>query len=525
MTRLVSCVIAVGAALLALGCVSPQEEGLKTMDQKQVATDAVDHHEVWFKGTVEQAFAAARNQDKPIFLYWGAVWCPPCNELKAEVFSKVRFAELMESFVPVYLDGDTEAAQLWSDRLKVSGYPTILVLNQKGEETMRIMETISIEEFDLALASAVTAKRPVKDTIKVALSGKATDQDWRVIAYLSWSQVQGLDLSSDEQLKALRDLANRVPQKLVVEHALLASRVLEAAATADDDATKLVASAIRKDANTYLDAMFANKGTRRVARGTLAYMSEEIVTWLYPEGKGAGYDVLKGRWLAAAEELRLTEALSIDNRLWANHPVVVFAQKDHPKGPLPSAVKELVIREAELADGRAKTHYQRHSVISGAVDLLGVIGEYDRARALLDKELATTDTPWYYESSYASIEKKAGNELAALKWSEKARLSAKGRASKLQWIVSDLVAVAKTKVKDEQRLADLTKEYYTTAFSLADGFSGRNATRAKTVIANLKPYAKTGQVAAVVQTYAVACKEGRSKDGSKCADHFAAMVK
>ena len=34
----------------------------------------------------------------------------------------------MSGFVPVYLDGDSEAAQIWGERLKAAGYPTILVL-------------------------------------------------------------------------------------------------------------------------------------------------------------------------------------------------------------------------------------------------------------------------------------------------------------------------------------------------------------------------------------------------------------
>ena len=42
---------------------------------------------------------------KPVFLYWGAEWCPPCHDLKAHVFSRSDFQQKLRQFVPVYLDG------------------------------------------------------------------------------------------------------------------------------------------------------------------------------------------------------------------------------------------------------------------------------------------------------------------------------------------------------------------------------------------------------------------------------------
>jgi len=92
----------------------------------------------WYEGSIEQAFADAEAAGTPVFLYWGAVWCPPCQEIKHTVFKSQQFINLTKLFVPVYLDGDTDQAQAWGEKFGVKGYPTMIVFNPAGEEVTRI---------------------------------------------------------------------------------------------------------------------------------------------------------------------------------------------------------------------------------------------------------------------------------------------------------------------------------------------------------------------------------------------------
>ncbi len=100
-----------------------------TAPAKPAAQSAVNLDEVhddtpglaWFKGDTESAFAAAQASNKPVLLYWGAQWCPPCKQLKSAVFSRPDFIEKSKLFVAVYLDGDLPDAQKWGDVFRVTG--------------------------------------------------------------------------------------------------------------------------------------------------------------------------------------------------------------------------------------------------------------------------------------------------------------------------------------------------------------------------------------------------------------------
>ena len=139
----------------------------------------------WFDGDVNAAFASAKGSNKPVLLYWGAQWCPPCKQLKSAVFSRPDFIEKSKLFVAVYLDGDLPDAQKYGDEFRVTGYPTVVVFKPDRTEITRIAGNMDLSLYAGVLDNALGDVRPVKDVIELAVKGDAplAADDCRRLAY------------------------------------------------------------------------------------------------------------------------------------------------------------------------------------------------------------------------------------------------------------------------------------------------------------------------------------------------------
>ncbi len=156
----------------------------------------------WNLGQPELAFARAAAASLPLFLYWGAAWCPPCNRMRATVFGHPAFAALSTSFVALQIDGDGDGGQQLAERFHVRSYPTLIVFNPAGVEVTRLPCELDglrfIEIFTLALA----ARRTVAESLSAALSRERqlSNDEWRLLSFYAW------DTDERQVLKSL-DLA------------------------------------------------------------------------------------------------------------------------------------------------------------------------------------------------------------------------------------------------------------------------------------------------------------------------------
>lgn len=105
---------------------------------------------VWHKD-LQQAAREAVRQQKPILVMVEASWCGYCRKMLQETLTNPQIiARVNRQFVPVLLNADSQARTV--QRLQVSAYPTIVVLNSSQQVLARIEGYQSAAQLESRLA-------------------------------------------------------------------------------------------------------------------------------------------------------------------------------------------------------------------------------------------------------------------------------------------------------------------------------------------------------------------------------------
>ena len=381
-------------------------------------------------GDVDAAFARAKAQGKPLFLYWGAVWCPPCNEVKATIFTRRDFIERAREFVPVYIDGDAKGAQKLGTRFNVSGYPTMVLFTPDGREITRLPGEVEADRYMQVLALGMGGARPVGETLNAALGkdpATLRPQDWRMLAWYSWVTDDKQLLDEEKRPSALARLAKACPADQPEVATRLSVQALAAAAKAKgakphDD----------KTAVAMLKPLLADPVRSREDFDLIVYFADDIAGQVTLPNSAERRDLVAA-WSAALARLASDPELAELDRLAALSAEVTLAKLDAPKGPVPEALQARVRAEAARADRDTQDPYSRQSVISAAAELMSDAGMIPESDTLLKAELSRSHSPYYFMLGLALNARDRGDKAAAVDWAEKAYATAQGPATRLQW--------------------------------------------------------------------------------------------
>jgi protein disulfide-isomerase len=93
----------------------------------------------------QQGIQLANETGKPAMVFFTADWCPPCRELKRNVFSSSEVVEASRRLINIYVDADKSPETLRANF--VNEIPTIFFIAPQGDKIKTLKGVQSVGVF------------------------------------------------------------------------------------------------------------------------------------------------------------------------------------------------------------------------------------------------------------------------------------------------------------------------------------------------------------------------------------------
>lgn len=404
----------------------------------------------WYDGSLDSAFALAKEQGKPLFVYWGAEWCPYCKALQATIFIRDEFIGLSRQFIAVDMsNGDSEVIRS-ADQYKIYGLPTVIVFGPDGQEITRIAGGTNMDQYAAVLELTLNSIRPVAQLVASARAGgKLSADDWYLLSTYSWIQDRGQALGDEAASEVLLDVYGACPagqQKLACSKLGMSSLAVWLLTPEEER---------EEHGAQHLEMVNAILADPTLAQTNLHFLA------------GFGADIVK---LAGTDEqaplqaeLMSLYAAAIDN------PATGLLEKTSLLSGWAEVVSALLLEgesvtaeDAAWARERADTalaqlnSYQLHAGVNNLWGVYYDVGLESRARETLQYGIENSKARYYFMSGMAYVEQEAGNTEASLDWRRQAWEATQRPLDQIKWgggYLQRLVSLAPENTAEIQRVA------------------------------------------------------------------------
>lgn len=501
-------------AVLVAGCGEHTAETPTPSDADSAPVIAMDNGIHWYDGTVEEAFAAAQAENKPVYLYWGAEWCPPCHAIKATVFKSRAFIDRSRSFVAVYLDGDAEDAQAIAEKFGVLGYPTMIIFDSAGTELTRIPGGMDMQAYATVLDLALDDVAPAAEIVSRVLAGgeKLGDADCRLLAYYSWGQDREI-LKERDAASVFEKLEAACPSKLATEKSILymaqLSHRIELAAD-EEDPQPLTADqktqALKRVNEILKDYTLVKANVFDVA------IDSADITAALTESATPQRQQLQSKFLAALEQLMDDDDVYMRERLYTLIGKINFERIDNADAEISELLREEIRMRVAWADETTTNPYERHPIINAAANVLGEAGMNDIAKPLLLAEIEHSKQAYYFMLTLADMEQTAGNHEVALDWLRRAYDESRGPATRFQWGYYYVSGLIEMTPEDTETIATTTIDLVR-AVEASGGFYQRPKSQLKRLESKLREWsAEEGVLTSIRDEVQLICASSGDAD-------------